>query len=521
VKGRHTVKAGAEVRRIQLNQGNGASGTVTFPSAAAFAADQVSTATLTGALPINGLRKTQYFGYVQDEFKWLPNLTLNLGARYSFFNIFHEELGRADPFDFATCGPQGFCGAGASFGRPNYGDLDPRIALAWDPRGKGRTVIRAGFGTYHEDGQLDDQNLPISNEVFSYALSNKTIPNLSFPIAPFLADTMGIISPRDDDRRRKDTGVTQWGLSVQQALPADFVGTVSYVGSEAAHLLTLSEVNVVNPLTGTRPYPAFGQVSWRGNIDTSNYEALSVSVKRSFSRGFLFSANYQWSHEIDDGSDGSGDGDSLVPQNVACLPCERASGIFDVRHVFNANAIYQLPFGPGKRYLSQPGFWSKVAGSWEVTSMFLARTGFPINVTVDRSSSAVPDGNTTDQRPNLVPGVSLIPPGGRTVNEWINPAAFSAPLPGTFGDAPRDVARGPGAWQMDFGVGKRMPISERVQLQFRAEVFNIFNHPQYGLPQADFSAGPGVFGNIITTLNTGPVGTGTPRQIQFVLKAVF
>ena len=114
-------------------------------------------------------------------------------------------------------------------------------------------------------------------------------------------------------------------------------------------------MNVVNPLTGTRPYPDFGQVSWRGNKDNSSYEGLSVSVKRTFSHGFLFSANYMWSHEIDDGSDGSGDGDSLVPENVACPTCERASGIWDARHVFNANAVYQLPFGPGKPYLNQPG----------------------------------------------------------------------------------------------------------------------------------------------------------------------
>jgi hypothetical protein len=521
VHGRHTLKAGVEVRRIQMNQGNSSSGTVSFASAAAFEADQVSTATLTGALPVNGLRKTQYFGYVQDEFKFFPNLTLNLGARYSFFNIFHEVLGRANPFDFATCGPQGFCGVGTSFGRPNYGDLDPRIAIAWAPRNDNRTVIRAGFGTFHEDGQLDDQNLPISNEVYSYSLSNKTIPTLSYPIDAFLADTTGIISPRDDDRRRKDTLVTQWGLSVQQALPADIVGTVSYIGSEGAHLLTLSEVNVVNPFTGTRPYPAFGEVSWRGNSSNSNYEALSVSVKRSFSHGFLIAANYQWSHEIDDGSDGSGDGDSLVAQNVACPQCERADGIWDVRHVFNANAVYQLPFGPRKQHLNQPGIWNNLFGSWELSSMAMARTGFPINVTVDRPASALPDGNSTDQRPNIVPGVSLIPPGGQTINEWINPAAFSMPAQGTFGDAPRDVARGPGAWQIDFAAAKQIPISERAQLEFRAECFNIFNHPQYGLPQSDFSAGPGVFGSIITTVNTGPVGTGTPRQVQFVLRLAF
>ncbi len=205
-----------------------------------------------------------------------PNLTLNLGARYSFFNIFHEVEGRANPFDFATCGAQGFCGVGASFGQPNYGDMDPRLAFAWSPGKSGHSVIRGGYGLYHEDGQLDDQNLPISNEVFAYSLSNKTIPNLSYPITPFLADTTGIVSPRDDDRRRKDTYVEQWGVSVQQQLPADFVGTASYVGSKGVHLLALSEVNVVNPATGTRPYPNFGEVSWRGNKDKSDYNGLSA-----------------------------------------------------------------------------------------------------------------------------------------------------------------------------------------------------------------------------------------------------
>ena len=136
-------------------------------------------------------------------------------------------------------------------------------------------MIRAGFGIYHEDGQLDDQNLPISNEVYAYSLSNKTIPNLSYPITPFLADTPGIISPRDDDRRRKDTYVDAVGTSVKQALPADFVGTISYVGSQGTHLLTLSEVNVVDPSPESRPYPNFGQVSWRGNKDSSSYQGFS------------------------------------------------------------------------------------------------------------------------------------------------------------------------------------------------------------------------------------------------------
>jgi hypothetical protein len=523
IKGRHTIKTGVEIRRIQLNQGNTEAGTISYATLADFIANHVNTATLNGNLPINGLRKTTFYGYLQDEFKLTPSFTVNAGARYSFFNIFHEVLGRANPFDFATCGPQGYCGVGASFGQPNYYDIDPRIAFAWSPRASSQTVVRAGFGIYHEDGQLDDQNLPISNEVFAYSLSSATIPNLSYPIDPFLANTTGIISPRDDDRRRKDMYVEQWGLSVQQALPADFVGTVSYVGSHGVNLLTLSEVNVIDLATGTRPYPAFGQVSWRGNKDNSSYNALSIAVKRNFSRGFLFSGNYTWSHEIDDGSNGSGDGDSLVAQNVACPQCDRASGIWDARHVFNANAVYQLPFGAGKPYLSAPGILRDIAGSWEATSTVVARTGFPINVLISRKAGAVPDGNTTDQRPDLVRGVSLTPPGGSSIAEWINPAAFTTPVGGEFGDAPRDLFRGPGAWQIDMGLAKKIPLTERAGLQFRTEVFNIFNHPQYGLPQATYLGS--AFGSIINTVNTNtpisPVGTGTPREIQFALRISF
>jgi len=235
----------------------------------------------------------------------------------------------------------------------------------------------------------------------------------------------------------------------------------------------------------------------------------------------LLSINYMWSHEIDDGSNGSGDGDSLSPQNVACQPCERASGAFDARQVLSANAVYELPFGPGKPYLNEPGFMRSVFGSWGLTTIVSARTGFPVNVTIDRSSSDVPDGNTNNQRPNLVPGVSLTPPGGQTNAQWINPAAFAIPAPGTFGNAPRNVARAPGVWQVDLGLAKRILLTERLQLQFRTQTFNLFNHPQYGVPLSNLSAGPGVFGSIISTVNSGPVGTGTPRQIQFALRLSF
>jgi hypothetical protein len=519
VKDRHVIKAGVEVRRIQLNQGNTANGSVSFSSLAAFAADQVNSASFAAALPVNGLRKTEFNGFIQDEFKWRPNLTLNLGLRYGFYNRFHEVLGRAVPFDFATCGPQGFCEAGAEFSRPNLLDIDPRVAFAWAPaKLGGKTVIRSGFGIYHGDGQLDDQNLPMANEVQRFSLSQATIPGLSFPVVPFLANTAGVVSPREMDRRRKDMYVSQWGLSIQQSMPHSLVGTVSYVGSKGTHLLTTSFINTVNPATGTRQFPAFGQVEFRGNNNNSEFQALQGSLQRSFQHGLLFTVNYMWSHEIDNGSLGGGDAD--FPQDPGCPRCERASGDFDARHTVNATVVYQLPFGRGRAWLNQPGILRTMFGAWEITSITGGRTGLPVNVTVVRRGSTVPDGNTASQRPDLVPGVSLIPPGGSTAGLWINPAAFTVPAAGTFGNAPRNAVRGPAIWQADAALAKRFMLSETLGFQFRAEVFNLFNRAQLGAPQSDFSAAPN-FGKILSTVNTGPVGTGTPRQIQFTLKMDF
>ncbi|HEV2991699.1 MAG TPA: hypothetical protein VG759_24910 [Candidatus Angelobacter sp.] len=191
------------------------------------------------------------------------------------------ELSGFRQIDFATCGPQGFCGAGAEFSRPNLLDIDPRVAFAWAPaKLGGKTVVRSGFGIYHGDGQLDDQNLPMANEVQRFSLSQAAIP--SFPVLPFLANTTGIVSPREMDRRRKDMYVSQWGLSIQQSMPHSLVGTLSYVGSKGTHLLTTSFVNTVEPSTGTRQFPAFGQVEFRGVASRGSAFALSPRSGRSY-----------------------------------------------------------------------------------------------------------------------------------------------------------------------------------------------------------------------------------------------
>ena len=521
--GRQTIKAGVEIREVQLNQHYGAHGTVTFASLQKLAANQVRRATLTGALPVNDLRKTWFIGYVQDEYKATANLTLNLGLRYTVFDLFHEAHGRANPFDFATCGPQGFCGVGASFGQQNYGDVDPRVAFAWSAGGDHRPILRGGFGIYHEDGQLDDQNLPAKNEIPSYSATN-----VVYPVTPFFTGS-GKLSPNAEQRNRKDSYVEQWDLSLQQELPGSFVATISYLGSNGVHLLDQNVVNLADPVTGDPQYPAFAPaIGYRGSFGASSYNGLSVSMRRAFTHGLLVAANYSYSHELDNGSNGSGDGDELAPQDPTCLRCEWASGAWDARHVLNGNAVYELPFGRGQQLLNH-GLASAIVGNWQLTGAALARTGFPINVLLPGSYIS-PYGNSGTLRPDRIRYVSLKPAGGRSIAQWINPAAFTAPASGTFGNAGRNLYPGPGTWQIDTGLAKNIPLTERAHIELRAEFYNIFNHPQLGQPQSTFdpttSAG---FGQIINTVNLNtaivspitPVGSGTPREIQLAARLQF
>jgi hypothetical protein len=517
VKGKHILKAGYEIRWIQLNQGDSASGTLTYNSPALFAANQLDNATFVNTLPLQRSRKAQYFGYIQDVYKVTPNFTLNLGVRYNFYNDFHEVTNTAVPFDFVSCGPGGYCPPGSRFSFPRYNDVDPRVGLAWS---LGDTVIRAGGGIYHSDGQEDDQNLlPISNTYLRYSLTAAGSPGLTYPLTPFLAATQGVVSPRLLDRNRKDMYVSAWTASIQRKLPGNLVATGTYLGNKGTNLLTTSYVNVLNPITGVRPYPAFGVVAWRGNDSNSNFNALQFNVRREFQNGFLLTANYMWSHSINDGGIGGGESDTV--QDVFCRACDRASSDDDVRQVFNLNATYQLPFGAGRRYFTNPGVARAILGGWTVNTIGTARSGLPVNITIDRSNSSVPGGYNvaSSERPNLIPGVSLIPAGGQTPNDWINLAAFAIPAAGTFGNLGRNAFRGPDLWQVDASLAKRISVTERIGIQLRAEVFNLFNRAQYGNPVADISALN--FGQITTPVNQNAIGSGTPREIQLAVRVNF
>jgi hypothetical protein len=517
-KGRHVLKFGFETRRIFLNQGSSASGTLTYNSTSAFETNNMGSATYTAILPLVRQRKNQYFGYVQDEWKVTANLTVTAGIRYNFFNALHA-IGNDDvPFDFGTCG--GYCPNTDSYFHPRYDDFDPRIGIAWS---HGDTVLRVGAGIYHTDGQVDDQNLPISNTTERYTFSNTSFPGLDFPLTPFLdyaeAGGLGVVTPRDLDRNRKDDYVSSWTASIQRKLPLNILGTVSYLGNKGTDVLTTTYTNLVNPLTGVAPYPAFGPITWRGDVGNSTFHALQLNARRAFQNGFLLSANYMWSHSINDGSIGGGESDT--PQDSFCRACDKASSDDDVRQVFNLSAVYQLPFGAGKHYLSGPGVARTILGGWTLSAIATSQTGLPFNITITRSNGSVPGdlAISGEERPNWVPGVPLTPPGGSTPQEWMNPAAFSMPANGTFGDLGRNAFRAPAISDVDLALAKDISFVERVKLRLRADLFNVLNRAQYGAPNANLSAAN--FGVITSTISSYATGRGTPREFQLSAKVSF
>jgi hypothetical protein len=266
--------------------------------------------------------------------------------------------------------------------------------------------------------------------------------------------------------------------------------------------------------------PQFGQFNIKYDDSNSNFNALQASVTRSFASGFSWQTQYMWSHGIGDGSVGTGETAQIEDNN--CRACDRSNSPYDIRQNITMNSVYDLPFAR-----HSTGLAGKLLGGWTLSGIGMAQTGLPVNITVTRKSSVMLDGDAKYQRPNLVPGVPIYPTS-QTINGWLNLAAFAVPAKNTWGNLGRNIARGPGYWEADTALEKKIHLKEKWNLKFRAEGFNLLNHPIFGSPttpgtspaSANISA-PASFGVITTPLNTGATGTGTPRRIQFMLRLEF
>ena len=543
-----------------------------------------------------------------------PSFTVNLGLRWEYYGVAQEADNRTTVFDLNEF--HGVCLGSGSVNGPyptpintapcpknpplynsDYKNFDPRVSIAWAPTAlSGKTVIRGGFGIYHGAAQNDDLNAGLESDRYTLEASftsgqgtpllpqyQQEIPDLT-PLAD--STTRTAQHPRGLQRHgRRDLYVETWGLTVDQELPSGFTASAAYLGSRGVRLFSRGAVNLcitqpdyngncTRPLDQFYPDPnnpdPFGSVDYKSDIGASTYHALQLSLERRFNEGLSFQTRYTWSHSINDGAVGGGE--TNAPENVNCLPCEKGPSVFDIRHNFTANAVYELPFGAGRRFLNEGGVMNKIVGGWNLSSVGLWHTGHPLTVTMNISGTQVPNGDDREtQRPDLVPGVPLLLSGGAPNHTLqINPAAFAPPpldpggviqslapdgtpvcqlscgLMSRFGNAPNGLIRALNSWQLDLALMKTTKITERVAMEFGVQAFNIFNHVQLGDPNTDnlaFNYGQelavgglgtlspaGDFGRITSTNNfnnnndnqaSPNTGTGLPRQLQFMLRVKF
>jgi hypothetical protein len=516
VKGRHTIKMGIGVERHRLNNSDEviANGGLSYASSDDFINNVVDSYSFVGELTPGGERRTYIMPYVQDTFKIRPNLTLNYGLRYEHYTVLTEAFGRQAVVEY-SCG--GFCPPGTPLYSPYYKDFGPRLGLAWAPGGaKGKTVIRAGFGMYFSPNQMDDFTDGHESTGQRFDVSSADVPNLTWPVLPSELPAPSY-SPKAIDPNRKDGYFENWDFTIQRLLPGNFLGQVAYDGSEGHRIFSKkTQGNLINPLTGTRPLPEFGQYGWKSNLGNSNFHSLQVSLQRHLTNGWLWGTQYMWSHAMADIGYGAGDSESI--QNMACFKCDYSNTDIDVRHSLSVNSVYQLPFGPGKHFLNGGGVAGKLLGGWQLSGIAAAMSGRALDITIKRSASVMLDGNNKSQRPDLVPGQSIYA-AGQNINNWFNSAAFVKPADFTWGNLGRNVGRGPGYYEIDTALEKRTTINESMALDFRVEAFNLLNHPIYGDPGTSVSSSD--FGLVTSQLNDGATGVGSSRRLQFMLRLDF
>jgi hypothetical protein len=257
------------------------------------------------------------------------------------------------------------------------------------------------------------------------------------------------------------------------------------MGTHGVRLFYRNYINLcAQPFDGTncvRQFPDLGQVDIKKDIGTSTFNAGQFSLERQMKHGWMWEVQYMLSHSINQGSVGGGEANA--PENANCIRCDLGPSVFDTRHNFTATGIYELPFGPGRRLASSSGgFLGKILEGWSLNGIGLFHTGHPLTPLMGLDGTQIPDGNArADQRPDLVPGVSVVP-AHQSRNNWININAFAVPPMDAngvithFGNSPRGIIRAPNVWQTDLALTKSTKLTERVKLEFRAEAFNVFNH---------------------------------------------
>ena len=503
IHGRHSLKFGGEFRRFRNNNFSTATGgRITFPSLAAFLSGNPSSAIQTQLPVTDSLRVSAFDTFVQDDFKVTNRLTWNLGLRWEYNGVPSEVHNRLANFDLTQ---NKLVSVGSGIERPydrQWTNFGPRVGFSYDPTGKGKTAVRGGVGLYFDQPVTNMVSDLTVNPPFSFAVNFTS--NVAVA-APFSQPGGGpaLIAARAIDPHFKSARILSYNLNIQQEV-AGMIVQVAYVGSEGHHLRIFGDYN--QGINGVRPITGFSEIRMNASASNSNYNGVWLSVNRKLSRNLTFSSSYTFSKSIDNNSVGSQNPEA---QDFRNLRAERALSDFDARQRFVLSGVYILPFK------AQTAFSRRVFEGWSVSPIVNLQSGNPFSPIVpllaDGSGSLL-----AFDRPDLVPGQS-IRLDNPTPDLFFNKSAFVR-HPRGFGNAGRNIITGPGFSDVDFSLAKSTPLAEGINLQFRADVFNVFNHPNFAQPNRTITSGD--FGRITATRSVrGDLGSS--RQIQLGMKLTF
>lgn len=536
VKGSHTLNVGGTMRAMQLNLlGDTAlAGQFAFtrfftagfgPSGALDGTTGSGVASLLLGLPASGGRNDQlngsvkgrrwkeFRGFVDDTWRVNSNLTLTLGLAYMVTTPQSEAHDRFSNFDFYT----GEIFVGGTIGvKTDWSNVQPRIGFAWSPGQGADTVVRGGYGIYHDVSAMGGSTGPYQNPPFAnaYAFTSNNItpvrtlstgfPDNSQPVDP--ASYQGTWTTIDPNY--KQGRIQQWSLNLERKLTDSTVASIAYAGSYADRLFDKSRnLNTATPGPGfnppaRRPYPQLQSVIAALSRGWMKYNSLQVRLERRAADGLYVLGAYTFAKALTNGVSGFGGDPGVVYFPVAASDdADTASSNTDLRHNFTLSVLYDLPVGSGRRFLGNAsGVAQAILGGWSINGIFGAHSGYPLGMSMSSNQSGTAFGN----RPDRVCNGKLDTP---TVARWFDTSCFVAPPVGVLGNAARTTLFGPGRVNLDAAISKRFG-----KLQFRAEVFNVFNNAQFAVP-----------GTVVGAPNFGVIESTVkgPRQVQLALKYVF
>jgi hypothetical protein len=512
LRGRHSFKFGGELRRFYNNNFAQTIGSFGFANINDFLAGKANAFTATLGNQSSSITQGALGFFAQDSFKLKPNFTLELGLRYDWLMSPSERYDRFVVFDPATSSLNRI-GAGVDEIYQANHPVQPRLGFAWDLFKDGKTVIRAAYAI------LADQ--PVTN-LIAGAASNfpladprsfappRTNPGLRTSFGSALSDAAAIgLAPTSVAGDFENAYVQSWNLNAQHAITPTLGLTIGYFGSKGTHLRIQRNINQFRS-DGARPFPAvlnniptltdptLGNILENGSAGNSSYNALWITVNKRLSRGLQFNASYTFSKSIDYNSLNT---QGVVVQDSYNIRGDRGLSDFDARNRFVINSLYELPFKG-----------SRLVEGWQLSSIIQLQSGNPVNLLFNNNAFT----GVASLRPDLIGPIRILEDPSR----WFDTSAFAAPTtPAThFGSLGRNVVIGPGFHNVDFSVLKNTNITESLRVQFRTEIFDLFNHANFGQPGRVL--GTPTFGQITNTrFATGD--SGSSRQLQFALKLIF